>query len=66
MRKLFWQISATLDGYMEGPDHDLKETAEIADPDFEDHTRLKLRKAETWSTGIAAQFYEVLSHRGLG
>ena len=34
-RKLFWQISTTLDGFMAGPGRELKETAEIADPDFD-------------------------------
>jgi len=35
MRKLFWQISTTLDGFMEGPDRELTDTAEISDPDFD-------------------------------
>lgn len=35
MRKLFWQISMTLDGFMEGPNRELTETAEISDPDFD-------------------------------
>lgn len=35
MRKLFWQINMTLDGFMAGPDRELADTAERADPDFE-------------------------------
>lgn len=35
MRKLFWQISATLDGFMEGPDRELDDTAQVADNDFD-------------------------------
>lgn len=35
MRKVFWQISATLDGYMEGRNRDLSDTAGMADPDFD-------------------------------
>lgn len=35
MRRLFWQISATLDGFMEGPDRELDQTAGFHDPDFE-------------------------------
>lgn len=35
MSKLFWQISSTLDGFMEEPGRDLAHTAEVADPEFE-------------------------------
>lgn len=35
MRKIFWQISTTLDGFMEGPDRELDHTAEITDDGFE-------------------------------
>lgn len=35
MRKLFWQISTTLDGYMEGPGGELADTARYADPEFD-------------------------------
>lgn len=35
MRKLFWQMSVTLDGFMEGPNHELTHTAQFADPDFD-------------------------------
>ena len=35
MGKLFWQISSTLDGFMEEPGRDLTHTAEVADPEFE-------------------------------
>lgn len=35
MRKLFWQISFTLDGQMEGPDGGLGDTAQFVDADFE-------------------------------
>jgi dihydrofolate reductase len=35
VRKLFWQISVTLDGFMEGPNRELTRTAELADPDFD-------------------------------
>jgi len=34
MRKVFWQISATLDGYMEGRNRELNDTAGMADRDF--------------------------------
>jgi hypothetical protein len=37
MRKLFWQMNVTLDGFMEGPDRDLSDTAEFADPDFDSY-----------------------------
>jgi dihydrofolate reductase len=35
MRSLFWQINVTLDGFMEGPNRELTDTAEFADPDFD-------------------------------
>ncbi|MGH6609359.1 MAG: dihydrofolate reductase family protein [Burkholderiaceae bacterium] len=35
MRKVFWQISATLDGYMEGRNRDLSDTAGMEDKDFD-------------------------------
>lgn len=35
MRRLFWQISSTLDGYMEGPGGRLDDTAQVIDADFE-------------------------------
>ena len=34
MRKVFWQISTTLDGYMEDPERSLKLTAEVEDEEF--------------------------------
>jgi dihydrofolate reductase len=35
MRKLFWQINATLDGFMEGPNRELDFTAQFEDQDFD-------------------------------
>jgi dihydrofolate reductase len=35
MRKLFWQISVTLDGFMEGPNRELDSTAQFVDEDFD-------------------------------
>jgi dihydrofolate reductase len=35
MRKLFWQMNVTLDGFMEGPNRELDYTAGFADPDFD-------------------------------
>ena len=43
MRKLFWQISATLDGFMEGPDRELDDTAQVADKDFDRYASEMLR-----------------------
>jgi dihydrofolate reductase len=47
MRKLFWQISATLDGFMEGPNHELNDTAGIADPDFDRYASAMLQSIDT-------------------
>lgn len=35
MRKLFWQISVTFDGFMEGPNGELDYTAQFTDEDFD-------------------------------
>lgn len=35
MGKVFWQISTSLDGFMEGPGGDLSRTAQVADKDFD-------------------------------
>ena len=35
MRKLFWQMNVTLDGFMEGPNRELNDTAKVVDKDFE-------------------------------
>jgi dihydrofolate reductase len=35
MRKLFWQMNVTVDGFMEGANRELEYTAQVADEDFE-------------------------------
>ncbi len=35
MRKLFWQMNVTLDGFMEGPNRELDYTAHVVDEDFD-------------------------------
>lgn len=57
MRKLFWQISATLDGSMEDSDHGLKDTAEIADPDFDRYASEMLQSIDAFVIG--RRTYEV-------
>lgn len=37
MRKIFWQINTTLDGFMEDSDGSLACTAEVADEDFKNY-----------------------------
>lgn len=51
MRRLFWQINVTLDGYMEGPDHGLEHTAEIVDKDFERYASEMLRSIDAFIIG---------------
>jgi len=45
-RKLFWQISVTLDGFMEGTERELTDTAEIADPHFDRYASEMLRSID--------------------
>lgn len=35
MRKLFWQMNVTLDGFMEGLNRELNDTAQVVDKDFD-------------------------------
>lgn len=35
MSELFWQVSVTLDGCIEGPNRELDDTAQMVDPDFD-------------------------------
>lgn len=51
MRNLFWQISVTLDGLMEGPNRELDDTAQFVDRDFDRYA------TTTWSSGIVALHY---------
>jgi dihydrofolate reductase len=46
MRKLFWQMNVTLDGFMEGPNQDLKYTAGFEDPDFDRYATEMLRSID--------------------
>jgi dihydrofolate reductase len=47
MRKLFWQISMSLDGFMEGPTRELDYTAQIVDQDFERYATDMLKSIDT-------------------
>lgn len=51
MRKLFWQISTTLDGFMEGPNHELDDTAGISDPDFDRYASEMLQSIDAMLLG---------------
>lgn len=46
MRKLFWQISTTLDGFMEGSNRELDDTAGFADPDFNRYASAMLQSID--------------------
>ena len=46
MRKLFWQINVSLDGFMEGPNHELDYTAGIEDPDFDRYASAMLQSID--------------------
>lgn len=47
MRKLFWQISESLDGFMEGPNRELDYTAQVVDKDFERYGSDMLNSIDT-------------------
>jgi dihydrofolate reductase len=46
MRKLFWQMSVTLDGFMEGPNRELDYTAQFVDADFDRYATDMLRSID--------------------
>src|SRR5918999_5067177 len=46
MRKLFWQMSVTLDGFMEGPNHELDDTAGFKDEDFDRYATEMLKSID--------------------
>jgi dihydrofolate reductase len=51
MRKLFWQINATLDGFMEGPHQELDDTAGFTDPDFDRYASEMLQSIDAMLLG---------------
>jgi dihydrofolate reductase len=51
MRKLFWQMSVTLDGSMEGPNQELDHTAGVEDPDFDRYATEMLNSIDAMLLG---------------
>jgi dihydrofolate reductase len=51
MGNIFWQISTTLDGYMEGPDGELDRTAQVIDGDFEKYASTMLESIDAFIIG---------------
>jgi dihydrofolate reductase len=46
MRKLFWQMNVTLDGFMEGPNRELTDTAQVVDEDFDRYATEMLKSID--------------------
>jgi dihydrofolate reductase len=51
MRKLFWQMSVTLDGFMEGPNQELDHTAGVEDADFDRYATEMLNSIDAMLLG---------------
>jgi dihydrofolate reductase len=51
MRKPFWQMSVTLDGFMEGPNRELDLTAQVEDPDFDRYATEMLNSIDAMLLG---------------
>jgi dihydrofolate reductase len=51
MRKLFWQVSVTLDGFMEGPNRELDHTAGVQDADFDRYASEMLNSIDAMLLG---------------
>lgn len=54
MRKLYWQMSVTLDGFMEGPNRELDDTAQFVDPDFDHYATDMLKSIDAILLGRVA------------
>jgi dihydrofolate reductase len=59
MRKLFWQMNVTLDGFMEGPNRELDHTAQVEDEDFDRYASEMLRSIDGMLLGRVT--YELFS-----
>jgi dihydrofolate reductase len=59
MRKLFWQMNVTLDGFMEGPNRELDHTALIVDKDFDRYAAEMLGSIDAILLGRVA--YELVA-----
>ena len=59
MRRLFWQMSVTLDGFMEGPNHELDDTAGFKDEDFDRYATEMLKSIDGMLIG--RRTYELFS-----
>jgi dihydrofolate reductase len=46
MRKLIWQMNVTIDGFMEGPNRDLNDTAQVMDEDFDRYASEMLKSID--------------------
>ena len=46
MRKLFWQMNVTLDGFMEGPNRELDDTTQVVDEDFDPYCTEMLKSID--------------------
>ncbi len=51
MRRLFWHMNVTLDGFMEGPNRELEYTAQILDEDFDRYASDMLTSIDAISLG---------------
>jgi dihydrofolate reductase len=51
MRKLFWQMSVTLDGFIEGPNRELDRTAGLEDADFDRYAAEMLNSIDAMLLG---------------
>jgi dihydrofolate reductase len=47
MRRVFWQMNVTLDGFMEGPKRELDYTAQVVDEDFDRYATNMLKSIDT-------------------
>jgi dihydrofolate reductase len=51
MRRLFWQMNVTLDGFMEGPNRELDDTAQVVDQDFDRYASDMLKSIDAMLLG---------------
>jgi hypothetical protein len=58
MRKVFWQMNVTLDGFMEGPNRELEYTAHVVDEDFDRYATNMLKSIDAILLGRDVQEHQ--------
>ena len=61
MRRVFWQMNVTLDGFMEGPNRELDYTAHVVDEDFDRYATKNRSTRFSWD-GLLINSLPAIGH----